>query len=167
VGLLEPSLNHFNSSEIGTLMKFPTVDRAGVFRPCGLEGAGGLGRNLRLATMAATGPVAPNHLEPTEPRPRGVDAALFALRCTSPLKPSWRMGAPIAAQRIGIGVVIPTLDPAMSPTADAFDVDAEGWLPAVRQLRSPHVDERPIGTTIRFGGDPPYQLPGRIRRGFC
>ena len=54
----------------------------------------------------------------------------------------------------------------MSPTADPFDVDAEGWLPAVRQLRSTHVDARPLGATIalvvmhhislppgEFGGD--------------
>jgi AmpD protein len=54
----------------------------------------------------------------------------------------------------------------MSATADEFFVDTEGWLPAVRQLRSPHVDARPIGATIdlvvihhislppgEFGGD--------------
>ena len=76
------------------------------------------------------------------------------------------MEASIAAQRIGIVIVIPMREPSMSPTADGFVVDAEGWLPAVRQLRSPHVDERPIGTTIdlvvihhislppgEFGGD--------------
>ncbi len=47
-----------------------------------------------------------------------------------------------------------------------LQVDADGWLPAVRQLRSPHVDARPDGVTIdllvihhislppgQFGGD--------------
>jgi AmpD protein len=49
---------------------------------------------------------------------------------------------------IGIVIVIPTLEPIMSATADVLVVDAEGWLPMVRQLRSPHVDERPIGAAI-------------------
>jgi AmpD protein len=66
------------------------------------------------------------------------------------------MAASTAAQRIAI----------MSATADECFVDAEGWLPSVRQVRSPHVDARPVGTMIdlvvihhislppgEFGGD--------------
>lgn len=66
------------------------------------------------------------------------------------------MAVPTAASRIAI----------MSATADVWVIDAGGWLPTVRQLRSPHVDERPIGAAIdlvvihhislppgEFGGD--------------
>jgi AmpD protein len=58
------------------------------------------------------------------------------------------MGVSIAAHPIGIAAVIPTPGPTMSATTDEFFVDAEGWLPEVRHLRSPHVDARPIGTSI-------------------
>ena len=111
----------------------------------------------------------PARLRPTRPariKVNRCNAALIVACTFRPLKPSWRMEASIAAQRIGIAAVIPTREPTMSAITDEFFVDVEGWLPAVRQLRSPHVDARPIGTMIdlvvihhislppgEFGGD--------------